>query len=91
MIRGHRIGAQSCRLHDSRAGDADATEELNFVPRCVNQFTSAPPSSASSYGQRNQTMPKLPEWLTDDLVIITLCWGLGFSIAIIGTAFWIAP
>jgi hypothetical protein len=30
-------------------------------------------------------MPRLPEWLTDDLVII------GFSIAIIGTAFWIAP
>jgi hypothetical protein len=30
-------------------------------------------------------MPKLPEWLTDDLVII------GFSIAVIGTAFWIVP
>jgi hypothetical protein len=36
-------------------------------------------------------MPKLPEWLTDNLAIITLSWGLAFSIAIIGTAFWIAP
>jgi hypothetical protein len=30
-------------------------------------------------------MPRLPDWLTDDLVIII------FSVAIMGTAYWIVP
>jgi hypothetical protein len=30
-------------------------------------------------------MPRLPDWLTEDLVIIV------FTIAIIGTGLWIAP
>jgi hypothetical protein len=30
-------------------------------------------------------MPQLPEWLTEDLVVIA------FSITVIGTVYWIAP
>jgi hypothetical protein len=30
-------------------------------------------------------MPRIPDWLTTDLVIIS------FSIAVIGTVYWIAP
>jgi hypothetical protein len=52
MTRGHRIGAQIFSLAHSRAGDADAIEELNFVPRCVNWFTLAPPSTGSNCGQQ---------------------------------------
>jgi hypothetical protein len=53
--------------------------------RCELVHTCPHSTGSNCSQQEDQAMPRLPEWLTDDLMIIV------FSITLIGTVYWIAP
>jgi hypothetical protein len=66
-------------------GSDTTHEELNFASY-VNWITRQPTLFRHKPGAaEDQAMPRMPEWTTDDLVIIV------FTIAIIGAAVLIVP